>query len=120
MHRSSAAREPVKLATVLTLARVAERDDNVAFVKLHGGCQPPWSGPDAHARASRDRRGPGCAKVFVCRYHGWTYDLEGALRHVPHEDGFPGLRRDGTPAALDLGADLVDRWRLDDLTVGVE
>jgi phenylpropionate dioxygenase-like ring-hydroxylating dioxygenase large terminal subunit len=33
----------------------------------------------------------GCQKAFVCRYHGWTYGLDGRLRHVPHEDGFPGL-----------------------------
>jgi phenylpropionate dioxygenase-like ring-hydroxylating dioxygenase large terminal subunit len=35
--------------------------------------------------------GSGCSKAFVCRYHGWTYGLDGALRHVPHEHGFPGL-----------------------------
>ena len=35
--------------------------------------------------------GSGCSRAFVCRYHGWTYNLEGALRHVPHEEGFPGL-----------------------------
>ncbi len=35
--------------------------------------------------------GSGCAKAFVCTYHGWTYGLEGQLRHVPHEHGFPGL-----------------------------
>lgn len=35
--------------------------------------------------------GAGCARAFMCRYHGWTYTLEGALRHVPHEQGFPGL-----------------------------
>jgi phenylpropionate dioxygenase-like ring-hydroxylating dioxygenase large terminal subunit len=35
--------------------------------------------------------GAGCEKAFVCRYHGWTYGLDGALRHVPHEHGFPGL-----------------------------
>ena len=35
--------------------------------------------------------GSGCEKAFVCRYHGWTYGLDGALRHVPHEHGFPGL-----------------------------
>lgn len=33
----------------------------------------------------------GCAKAFVCRYHGWTYGLDGSLRHVPHEHGFPRL-----------------------------
>jgi phenylpropionate dioxygenase-like ring-hydroxylating dioxygenase large terminal subunit len=33
----------------------------------------------------------GCAKAFVCGYHGWTYGLDGALRFVPGDDGFPGL-----------------------------
>lgn len=35
--------------------------------------------------------GRGSAKAFVCRYHGWTYQLDGRLRHVPGADGFPGL-----------------------------
>jgi phenylpropionate dioxygenase-like ring-hydroxylating dioxygenase large terminal subunit len=35
--------------------------------------------------------GAGCAKAFACRYHGWTYDLDGGLSYVPHEHGFPGL-----------------------------
>ncbi len=35
--------------------------------------------------------GAGCSKAFVCRYHGWTYGLDGRLLHVPHEHGFPGL-----------------------------
>jgi phenylpropionate dioxygenase-like ring-hydroxylating dioxygenase large terminal subunit len=37
--------------------------------------------------------GAGCKKALACRYHGWTYGLDGALRHVPHEDAFPGLER---------------------------
>lgn len=44
-------------------------------------------------RGNEIAEGSGSTKAFVCRYHGWTYDLEGALRHVPHEDGFPGLDR---------------------------
>ncbi|HKU99493.1 MAG TPA: SRPBCC family protein [Vineibacter sp.] len=35
--------------------------------------------------------GAGCSKAFVCRYHGWTYRLDGSLSHIPHEHGFPGL-----------------------------
>jgi phenylpropionate dioxygenase-like ring-hydroxylating dioxygenase large terminal subunit len=35
--------------------------------------------------------GTGREKAFVCRYHGWTYGLDGCLRHVPHEYGFPSL-----------------------------
>jgi phenylpropionate dioxygenase-like ring-hydroxylating dioxygenase large terminal subunit len=57
-------------------------------------------GEDGRARAFRNAcrhrgtqlaEGSGCARSFVCRYHGWTYGLDGSLRHVPHEHGFPGL-----------------------------
>lgn len=60
-------------------------------------------GNDGRVRAFRNAcrhrgmplaEGAGCAKAFVCRYHGWTYRLDGALHHVPHDDGFPDLRRD--------------------------
>ncbi len=39
----------------------------------------------------------GCARAFVCRYHGWTYNLDGALRHIPHEEGFPGFDKEAHP-----------------------
>jgi phenylpropionate dioxygenase-like ring-hydroxylating dioxygenase large terminal subunit len=41
--------------------------------------------------------GTGCAQAFVCRYHGWTYALDGRLDYIPQEHGFPGLdkRRHG-------------------------
>jgi phenylpropionate dioxygenase-like ring-hydroxylating dioxygenase large terminal subunit len=42
-------------------------------------------------RGAQLAEGAGCKKAFSCRYHGWTYALDGRLRHVPHEDGFPGL-----------------------------
>jgi choline monooxygenase len=35
--------------------------------------------------------GTGCSRALVCRYHGWTYRLDGALAHVPHADAFPDL-----------------------------
>ncbi|HEY2084502.1 MAG TPA: SRPBCC family protein [Mycobacterium sp.] len=35
--------------------------------------------------------GTGCSHALVCRYHGWTYRLDGTLAHVPHADGFPDL-----------------------------
>src|SRR6201982_557400 len=35
--------------------------------------------------------GAGCSQAFVCRYHGWTYRLDGSLSHVPHAEAFPGL-----------------------------
>lgn len=42
-------------------------------------------------RGMRLADGSGCAKAFVCGYHGWAYRLDGSLRHVPHGAGFPGL-----------------------------
>ena len=41
--------------------------------------------------------GTGCARALVCRYHGWTYNLEGRLRHIPHEAGFPGFDKEAHP-----------------------
>jgi phenylpropionate dioxygenase-like ring-hydroxylating dioxygenase large terminal subunit len=41
-------------------------------------------------RAMRLRDEPGAVKAFVCPYHGWTYDLAGALVHVPHAEAFVG------------------------------
>jgi phenylpropionate dioxygenase-like ring-hydroxylating dioxygenase large terminal subunit len=35
--------------------------------------------------------GEGKTSVFQCRYHGWTYGIDGSLQYVPHEAGFPGL-----------------------------
>jgi len=35
--------------------------------------------------------GSGCSRALVCRYHGWTYRLDGSLAHVPHDEGFPDL-----------------------------
>ena len=33
----------------------------------------------------------GCSHALVCRYHGWTYRLDGSLAHVPHSEAFPDL-----------------------------
>jgi phenylpropionate dioxygenase-like ring-hydroxylating dioxygenase large terminal subunit len=33
----------------------------------------------------------GRKKVFVCRYHGWTYRADGELTNIPHEAGFPDV-----------------------------
>lgn len=60
-------------------------------------------GDDGKVRAFRNAcrhrgmqvaQGTGCAKSFVCGYHGWTYRLDGSLRHIPHDHGFPGLDKD--------------------------
>lgn len=57
-------------------------------------------GRDGRARVFRNScrhrgmalvEGPGCSQALVCRYHGWTYRLDGALSHVPHGDAFEDL-----------------------------
>jgi choline monooxygenase len=57
-------------------------------------------GNDGHARVFRNAcrhrgmalvEGSGCSHALVCRYHGWTYRLDGSLAHVPHPDAFPDL-----------------------------
>lgn len=40
--------------------------------------------------------GAGRTAAFVCPYHGWTYQLDGRLRGVPHKHGFPGLDLDAS------------------------
>jgi phenylpropionate dioxygenase-like ring-hydroxylating dioxygenase large terminal subunit len=35
--------------------------------------------------------GHGCARALVCPYHGWAYSLDGSLRNIPHEQGFPDV-----------------------------
>jgi phenylpropionate dioxygenase-like ring-hydroxylating dioxygenase large terminal subunit len=34
------------------------------------------------------------ARAFVCPYHAWTYQLDGALRGVPESFGFPCLKQE--------------------------
>lgn len=48
-------------------------------------------------RGMQVAEGSGCARAFVCRYHAWTYNLEGMLRHIPHEEGFPGFDKEAHP-----------------------
>ena len=57
-------------------------------------------GKDGEVRAYRNAcrhrgaevaSGTGCAKAFVCAFHGWTYGLDGQLKRIHHEGGFPDV-----------------------------
>lgn len=37
------------------------------------------------------QKGYGSAKGLFCRFHGWTYGLDGRLRGLPESDRFPGV-----------------------------
>ena len=43
-------------------------------------------------RGAKVAQGSGHATVFACPYHSWTYDVQGALRGIPDEGSFPGVR----------------------------
>lgn len=47
----------------------------------------------------------GTCQNFTCRFHGWTYGLDGALKFVPDEERFSDLskaRLGMTPVAVDV------------------
>lgn len=47
----------------------------------------------------------GSCQNFTCRFHGWTYGLDGALKFVPDEERFsdlPKARLGMTPVAVDV------------------
>ena len=47
----------------------------------------------------------GSCQVFACKYHCWTYGLDGALRQVPDEKKFFDLNKETlglTPVAVDV------------------
>ncbi|HUR74205.1 MAG TPA: aromatic ring-hydroxylating dioxygenase subunit alpha [Sporichthya sp.] len=76
-------------------------------------------GRDGEVRAFRNAcrhrgttlaEGSGCARSFVCPFHGWVYGLDGALSHVPDAYGFEGVEladRGLTPVPCQERAGLV-------------
>ena len=42
-------------------------------------------------RGMQVAEGEGCKKTFICPYHNWAYGTDGALKHIPGADGFPGV-----------------------------
>lgn len=49
-----------------------------------------------HRGATVELRDRGRCKRFVCPYHAWAYDTEGALRTVRNQEGFPDLDLEDT------------------------
>lgn len=36
----------------------------------------------------------GTCQAVTCKFHGWVYGLDGALRHITDEDNFFGLKKE--------------------------
>lgn len=64
---------------------VAVRGTDGAVRVFRNGCRH---------RGAAVATGSGCARSLVCPFHGWVYRLDGTLRHVPDEYGFPGLDKE--------------------------
>jgi phenylpropionate dioxygenase-like ring-hydroxylating dioxygenase large terminal subunit len=43
-------------------------------------------------RGAKLAQGTGCARLFSCPYHAWTYDLAGKVTGIPDERCFPDVR----------------------------
>jgi nitrite reductase/ring-hydroxylating ferredoxin subunit len=53
------------------------------------------------------RNARGTRKSFICGYHGWTFGLDGANTHIPHEGDWQESLCAGR---ADLGRVMVDTW----------
>src|SRR5262245_1783012 len=52
----------------------------------------------------------GTCQMFTCKFHGWSYALDGKLTFVPDEAGFFGLKKETlgmTPVAADVWAGFI-------------
>ena len=58
-------------------------------------------------RGNRMCSGTGNSRSLGCKYHGWTYGLDGEVRFIPDEESFEPLDR----AALALTPVHVDTWQ---------
>ncbi|MEX2100003.1 MAG: aromatic ring-hydroxylating dioxygenase subunit alpha [Acidimicrobiia bacterium] len=61
-------------------------EDPVIVVRQRDGSIGAFLNQCRHRGAKLCRADAGSAKVFMCTYHGWCYDLAGRLISVPHED----------------------------------
>jgi phenylpropionate dioxygenase-like ring-hydroxylating dioxygenase large terminal subunit len=106
-HYTSVQRFEVKIAQVLRRTPTpfcpsAALPEIGSYVARNAALTPLVAvrGSDGVARAFRNAcrhrgvqlvDGTGCKKALTCRYHAWSYGLDGQLRGVPDEHGFPGL-----------------------------
>jgi choline monooxygenase len=76
---------------------VVVRDEQGQLRAFHNVCR------HRAARVAVESRGQ--ASRLRCRYHGWTYDLQGRLRGTPEFDGVEGFRKeDNGLASLEVAA----------------
>jgi len=66
--------------------RVAGRP--ILFARDNSGAVRAYLNSCRHRGTLVCRERAGNQQRFVCLYHGWTYDIDGALAHVPGKDAY--------------------------------
>jgi phenylpropionate dioxygenase-like ring-hydroxylating dioxygenase large terminal subunit len=67
--------------------------ESVVVLRDMGGTVRAFHNVCRHRAARLLDGGGSCPAAITCRYHGWTYTLEGALRGLPVRESFPSLDR---------------------------
>jgi phenylpropionate dioxygenase-like ring-hydroxylating dioxygenase large terminal subunit len=90
---------PLVLATTSELRQAGDykalsvMDKPVLICRTADGQTKAFENSCAHRGAQIVATGRGNAKRFVCPYHAWSYDNQGALKHVLCEDDFGEVER---------------------------
>lgn len=87
-----------KLCDIAGAPIVVVRGDDDVIRAFYNACR--------HRGAPVVRGACGSARMLVCQYHSWGYDLCGSLVRVPDERDFVGLQRD----ELGLPSVRCERW----------
>jgi phenylpropionate dioxygenase-like ring-hydroxylating dioxygenase large terminal subunit len=92
-------RMPLVLATTSELRQAGDykalsvMDKPVLICRTADGQIKAFENSCAHRGSQIVATGRGNAKRFVCPYHAWSYDNQGALKHVFCEDDFGEVER---------------------------
>lgn len=92
-------RMPLVLATTSELKNAGDykalsvMDKPVLICRTASGQVKAFENSCAHRGSQVAATGRGNAKRFVCPYHAWSYDNEGALKHILCEDDFGEIDR---------------------------
>jgi len=78
---------PVLASSALAPGSCVPVGEGLLLVRDAAGTARAFKNACRH-RGTRLVDAPCAAKAITCPYHAWTYDLDGSLRHVPHEWAF--------------------------------
>ena len=65
----------------------------VLLVRQEDGTVAGFRNVCRHRGARVEWEASGSKRVFACKYHGWSYDRDGACRNIPYQEGFESVDR---------------------------